>query len=185
MEPIATTRRYDGAAMLLHWLSAALVAALFGTGLVMTRLGAGSADQFMLYQLHKALGVTLLLLTLLRGAWRAIRPPPLWPPALPQSARVVARLAHGMLYLCLVAAPLAGWALVSVSPFNIPTSLFGLATWPHLPVLSELDAASRALVAPVVSWVHAILAYVLAGLVVLHSAAALWHGSPVLESAVF
>jgi len=166
--------------MSLHWLSVALVVALFGTGLVMTRLAPGSADQFALYQLHKALGVTLLLLTLLRCARRAIRSPPPWPSVVSPSSRVAARLAHGMLYLCLIATPLAGWALVSVSPFNIETSLFGLATWPHLPVLSELDSASRAQIAPVVSRIHAVLAYLFAGLVALHSTAALWHGRPVL-----
>jgi cytochrome b561 len=53
-------------------------------------------------------------------------------------------------------------------------------TWPHLPILSDLAPASRALIEPVVSRIHAALAYALAGLVLLHSAAALWHGSPVL-----
>jgi cytochrome b561 len=181
MEPMAApARRYDGAAILLHWSSVALVAALVGTGLVMTRLTAGSADQFALYQLHKALGVTLLLTTLLRCAWRVIRPPPPLPSVLSTTARAAARLGHVLLYLCLAAVPLAGWALVSASPLAIPTSLFGLATWPHLPVLSDLDPASRGRLAPVLARAHAMLAYALVGLVALHSAAALWHGRPVL-----
>jgi cytochrome b561 len=87
---------------------------------------------------------------------------------------------HVVLYLCLIAVPLAGWALVSSSTFNIQTSVFGLATWPHLPVLSDLDPASRARLEPILSRVHIALAYVLAGLVLLHSAAAIWHGRDVL-----
>jgi cytochrome b561 len=179
--PVATTpRRYDGFAMSLHWLSAALVFALLATGLVMTRLAAGSADQFALYQLHKSLGVTLLLLTVLRCAWRSRRRPPPLPAHVSAAARSAAKLMHVVLYFCLVAVPLAGWALVSSSTFNIQTSVFGLATWPHLPVLSDLDPGSRARFEPILSRVHMTLAYVFAGLVLLHSAAAIWHGRPVL-----
>jgi cytochrome b561 len=177
---VSASRRYDSISMSLHWLTAALVFSLIATGLIMTRLQAGSADQFAFYQLHKALGVVLLLLTALRGAWRAMRPPPPWPPEVPHPGRLAARIVQAALYLCLVAVPIAGWALVSASPFNIPTSLFGLATWPHLPVLSDLDRASRARIEPVLSRVHAILAYGLATLVLLHSAAAIWHGRSML-----
>jgi cytochrome b561 len=177
---VSALHRYDGVALSLHWLSAALALTLITTGLIMTRLGAGSAGQFALYQLHKELGVTLLLLTALRAAWRAMRPPPPWPPEVPHARRTGARLVHAALYLGLLAVPIAGWALVSASAFNIPTSLFGFATWPHLPVLSDLDAASRARIEPVLSRVHAILAYGLATLVLLHSAAAIWHGRSVL-----
>lgn len=181
---VCVSRRYDGVAMSLHWLSAVLVLSLIATGLIMTRLQAGSADQFALYQLHKALGVVLLLLTALRGAWRATRPPPPWPPGVPHPGRLAARIVHAALYFCLVAAPIAGWALVSASTINIPTSLFGLATWPHLPVLSGLDPVSRATIEPILSRTHAIFAYGLATLVLLHSAAAIWHGRTVLARMV-
>jgi cytochrome b561 len=176
---IAAACRYDGAAMLFHWLSAVLVLALIAIGFVMTRLTAGGADQFTLYQLHKSLGVMLLLLTALRFVWRATRQSPPWPSGSLHRGRA-AGLMHRVLYVCLFAVPLAGWALVSASTLNIPTTLFGLVTLPHFPVLSDLDPASRARVEPVFSRAHAILAYVLAGLVLLHSAAAIWHGRPVL-----
>jgi cytochrome b561 len=172
--------RYDGFAMALHWLSVALVFALLATGPVMTRLTPGGADQFALYQLHKSLGVTLLLLTVVRWAWRWHRRPPLLPAHVSAVVSSAAELMHVLLYVFLVAVPLAGWALVSSSTLNIQTSMFGLATWPHLPVLSDLDPESRARIEPVLSRVHMTFAYVFAGLVLLHSAAAIWHGRPVM-----
>jgi len=167
-----------------HWLTFALASGLMASGLIMTRMAPGSADQFGLYQLHKALGVTLLVLVVARIAWRLMRHPPPWPSAVPPLARAFARVVHATLYLCLIAVPLAGWALVSTSTFNVPTSLFGLGTWPHLPVLSDLDAAGRARIEPILARAHAILAYGLAGLVLLHSGAALWHGKAVLSRMV-
>jgi cytochrome b561 len=181
---VAAACRYDGAAMIFHWLSAVLVLALIAIGFVMTRLTAGGADQFTLYQFHKSLGFMLLLLTTLRVVWRATRQSPPWPFGALHRGRAAARLLHGVLYVCLFVVPLAGWALVSASTLNIPTTLFGLVTLPHLPILSDLASPSRARVEPVLSRVHAILAYVLAGLVLLHSSAAIWHGRPVLARMV-
>lgn len=173
-------RRHGGVAMAFHWASLVLVVALIATGVVMTRLTPGGVDQFALYQLHKAIGVCVLLLTMARIAWRLAAPRPPWPPELPPRARAIAQGVHVGLYVLLVAVPIAGWTLVSASTFNIPTSLFGVTTWPHLPVLSDLDPASRARIEPVLSRGHVVLAYILAGLVLLHGAAALWHGRPIL-----
>jgi cytochrome b561 len=184
-EPVGhRSDHYGGPEMALHWLSATLVVSLLGSGLVMTRLGAGSADQFAAYQLHKALGITLLLVTTVRYALRVTRQAPKDPPALPRAARVAARIVHRALYVALVTVPLFGWALVSVSTFNVPTSLFGLVTWPHLPVLPDLDRDLRVQLEPVLATWHKALAYGLAALVLLHSAAAIWHGRPVLARMV-
>lgn len=150
----------------------------------MTRLPPGSGDQFALYRLHKAVGVTLLLVVVARIGWRLARAAPAWPPGVPPLARAAARAVHTALYLSLVAVPLAGWALVSASTIRIPTSVFGLATWPDLPVLSDLDLAGRARVQPLLAQAHALLAYGFIGLVFLHGAAALWHGRRILARMV-
>jgi cytochrome b561 len=78
-----------------------------------------------------------------------------------------------MAALCLMLVlPLTGWALVSVSPFNLPTVLYGLVPWPHLPVLPELE--DKAPVEAVMKLVHGKLAWLLTALV-LHAGAALRH----------
>ena len=63
--------------------------------------------------------------------------------------------------------------LVSASPLNIPTILYGVIPWPHLPVFSTL--ADKAHVAPVLGLIHAYGAYVLLALLLLHAGAALRH----------
>ena len=54
-------RRYGAVAKSLHWIAAALFVALFMLGWTMTELPLG-AEKFERYNLHKSVGVTVLLL---------------------------------------------------------------------------------------------------------------------------
>jgi cytochrome b561 len=170
-----TSRRYTRTAIVLHWTIASLVVGLLATGWWMTRLPTGSELQFALFQLHKSLGVTTLLLSLARLGWRmAVAPPP----AAPGGARwahAAARIVHDALLALTIATPLAGWAVVSASIWNIPTLLFGIVPWPHLPLLAELAPETKRSAAPVLAMSHAVLAYSAAALAALHAGAALFH----------
>jgi cytochrome b561 len=167
--------RYGTVAMALHWLTALGILTLIVLGLAMTRMPPGSLRQFSWYQLHKSVGITVLVLTLLRVAWRlGHRPPPL-PPGMAAVERLAARGTHLAFYLLLLGMPLTGWALVSASPFNLPTVLYGVLPLPHLPVLSTLAPADKAPVANVFASVHDAAAFVLIALLGLHVAAALFH----------
>lgn len=136
--------RYDGIAMSLHWLMAAAILGLLVLGFVMKGLPPGSAQQFKFYQLHKSVGMTVFLLAALRLAWRlGHRPPPL-PAAMGPGERLLAHGGHWALYALMFAMPLAGWAVVSTSPYNIPTFLFGVVGLPHLPLPKELSDLSKA-----------------------------------------
>jgi cytochrome b561 len=159
--------------MLLHWLIAAAIFGQIALGLAMTRQGLPLMRQFQLYQLHKSVGITILLLVVLRVLWRlGHRPPPL-PPAMPALERRAAGGAHLLLYALILGLPLTGWAVVSASPFNIPTVLYGVVPWPHLPVLPELHDKAPAEAA--LKAVHAYGAWVLIVLVAVHIAAAFRH----------
>ncbi|GJD49665.1 Cytochrome b561 [Methylobacterium crusticola] len=173
MQSAATPRRYTTVAILLHWLIALGVLGMIGIGLAMTRGGLAPMRQFQLYQWHKSLGITVLLLAVLRVAWRLLHRPPPLPAAMPRAERRAASAAHGLLYLLLLGLPLTGWAVVSASPFNIPTVLYGLVPWPHLPVLSDLP--NKAPVEAALKLVHGYGAWVLIGLLLLHLGAALRH----------
>jgi len=135
---MSTTQRYDNVAMSLHWLSAVAVVALFGIGWVMTDLKPGSPLQFSLYQAHKSIGMTVLVLTILRLGWRAFHRAPALPDQMPVWEQRLAHLGHFGLYGLLAAMPLVGWAIVSTSRFNLPTVLFGLIPLPHLTFLMEI-----------------------------------------------
>ena len=167
-----SARRYSAVAILLHWASALGVIALIGMGLIMTHAGLAPMRQFQLYQWHKSVGVTVLGLTILRVLWRLTHRPPPHPAGMPARERVAASTAHGLLYLLLVGLPLTGWAVVSLSPFNIPTVLFGVVPWPHLP-LAELVPNPAA--EGFLKLVHAYGAWLLTALLILHVAAALRH----------
>jgi len=164
--------RYHLVAIILHWVIALGILVLIAMGLAMTHLGLAPLLKFQLYQLHKSIGITVLLAVLLRLAWRlSHRPPPL--PAMPPLEKAAAEGTHGMLYLLMLVIPLTGWALVSVSPFNLPTVLYGLVPWPHLPVFPDL--VNKAEVEAVVKFIHGKLAWALTAIVALHAGAALRH----------
>ena len=169
----ASSLRYDGVAIALHWVTALAVVGLIAMGLIMTDLPRGSALQFTLFQLHKSVGVSVLGLTLMRFAWRlAHRPPPL-PDEMPVWEKRAAEAGHVGLYVLLFGLPLSGWAMVSASPLNIPTVLYGVFPWPHLPIFSTL--ADKKPVAQALENVHSAAAWVLIALLVVHVGAALRH----------
>ena len=165
--------RYTRVAIAFHWAIAALVLALLGIGLAMTHADLAPMRRFQLYQWHKSVGLTVLVLSLLRLGWRAFHRPPPLPAAMPALERGAAHLAHAVLYALIIAMPLVGWALVSASPFNIPTVLYGVVPWPHLPIVTDLP--NKAAVEAGLKLVHASGAWFLIALLVLHAGAALRH----------
>lgn len=171
--PSAPPARFTTTAIALHWLVALGIAVLTVIGLVMVHAGLAPMRLFQLYQLHKSIGVLVLLTVALRIAWRLGHSPPELPATMPAAEKAAASASHLLLYALLFAVPLTGWALVSSSPLNIPTVLFGVVRWPDLPVLPTL--ASKAHAEAMLKEVHAYASYVLIALAALHAAAALRH----------
>ena len=164
---------YGLIAIVLHWLIAIAIIGLLGLGTIMVDLRKSDPSTFELYQLHKSIGITVLVLSLARLGWRiANQVPPLPSTLRPWEVRL-ARLTHVGFYILMIAMPLSGWMMVSASPWNIPTVLYGVVELPHLPVLETLPdkkAAEGALKS-----VHELLAWGAAGLLALHVAGALKH----------
>jgi cytochrome b561 len=165
--------RYGAVAMILHWLVALGILALIVIGLIMTHAGLGPMTKFRLYQLHKSVGVTVLLAAALRILWQLTHRPPPLPDGMPLTERKAAAGAHLGLYVLMLFLPLTGWALVSASPLNIPTILFGLVPWPHLPVLSALE--NKAPVEHALKLLHGRGAWLLIVLIAVHAGAVLRH----------
>jgi cytochrome b561/polyisoprenoid-binding protein YceI len=163
--------RYSIGAIVLHWTIAALIIAQIPLG---WQMGIDkSPKSFALFQLHKSIGITILLLTLARIAWRLThRPPPLtvhgWEAGL-------ARFIHTLFYVLLLGLPLTGWLMVSLSPTHIPTLLFGIVPWPNLPVVGSLDQAVRHALHEIGEQSHRIMAYTIFAAFLLHIAGALKH----------
>ena len=165
----AAPRRYTPTAMLLHWVLGLALIGLFGFGLYMTGLPF-SPQRLKFYNWHKWAGVTLLALSVLRLLWRLTHRPPALPArvqdAMPGWQKLAHHATHHLLYLLFFAVPLTGWAYSSAAGF--PIVFLGLWQLPDfVPVSKELAEAIK-------PW-HQAAAFAMAGLVVLHVAAALKH----------
>ena len=165
--------RYTLVAIILHWVMALGIILLAGIGIAMTRLQLDPLRLFQLYQLHKSIGITILLAAILRLAWRLVNKPPALPHSMTRIARKAAEGSHLLLYGFLILLPLSGWALVSASVLDIPTVLYGVLPWPHLPVLSTL--ADKKPVEDALKVIHGYAAWALMALVIAHAGAALHH----------
>ena len=165
--------RYDQVAMALHWVIAIAIIAMLISGAVMVEMPFGD-QKFQLYQLHKSLGVTIIVATVLRLGWRLMNPPP---PALPgpRWEKAAAAATHWAFYGLMIALPVSGWLMVSASPFNIPTNVWGLFELPHLPALADLPADAKPAAEGQLKSVHYFAGLAMAALFVLHVGAALRH----------
>jgi cytochrome b561 len=157
---IHPTERYSTGAIWFHWIIAVLVIANIVIGLLHETLLRGTLN------LHKSIGLTVLVLTIGRILWRlAHRPPPL-PHYVAGWQRHAAHGMYWIFYALLLIMPLTGWAMSS-GPKRHPLQWFGLFDWPYLPV----DAGT----ADVTHTSHVLLGYLMAVLVVIHIVAALRH----------
>jgi cytochrome b561 len=160
-----TATRYTRVAIALHWLVALLIFAAFPLGLYMHDLPL-SPRKLQLYSYHKWIGICVLLLLVVRMAWRAThRPPPLLP-GMPRWQELVAHGVHHGLYLLMLAVPLSGWLMSSALGF--PVVLFGKLPLPDL--IGKDKVLGEAL-----KEVHETLNYGLLLLVLAHVAGALKH----------
>jgi len=157
--------RYTRTAIGLHWLVALLLLALFSVGLYMTGLKL-SPQKLQIYSWHKWAGVTVFLLVLVRLVWRIGHRPPAQPAGTPHWQRLAAEGTHHLLYLLMIAIPLSGWLMSSAKGFQ--TVWFGVLPLP------DLLAKDKAL-GDLLATVHQALNYTLAGLVLIHAAAAFKH----------
>ena len=159
--------RYSRGAIILHWLIALLIIGNFVGAWMSEDL---PRDQkFVMMGYHKANGILILLLTLVRIGWRFThRPPPLLE-SLKAWEAALAKVTHTLFYLLMLAVPLAGWGLHSAFGKGKPVSMFGLFDFPALPVGS--DKATIGLFHDL----HEVTATAMLALFVLHVAAALKH----------
>ncbi|HSZ74225.1 MAG TPA: cytochrome b [Rhizomicrobium sp.] len=167
--------RYGTVAMTLHWLIAAGIIFMLCFGLYIALLPHGDPSLFPLVQLHKSIGLTILVLSLLRVMWRLINPVPPLPDTLSPALKVVARATHVFLYFLILAIPLSGWAMVSAARLPFPTMYFGLFEWPHISFIASLPLDAKTVARHTFSTTHLVLAIMTAVLLVLHVGAALQH----------
>jgi len=149
---------------LVHWIMALAIPAMFALGLWMVTLNYYSPYYRTAPDIHRSVGMLLLILLVLRFLWRLANPKPddaeLWP-----LERVASRTVHWGFYPLLFALMASGY-LISTADGR-PIQVFNWFSVPSLIHKKGLEDAAGE--------VHEVLAYVTMLLVVLHAAAALKH----------
>ena len=110
---------YTRVATVLHWLVALGVLTQFGLGWWMRSLPDKTGEQAYWFNLHKSIGLTVLMLVLLMLAWRLMNPPPALPASMPAWQRLAAKACHYGLYLCVLVMPITGYMGSSFTRFPI------------------------------------------------------------------
>ncbi|EPE97815.1 cytochrome b [Rhizobium grahamii] len=159
------TTHFSTLQRLLHWLMAiGILTMLFvGVGMVST-----IGRQYVpLLVTHKTLGIAILVLALVRLVVRFISGAPPLPADLPEPMKLAAYLSHVALYALMIGMPLIGWAMMSAAGY--PIVLYGGL---RLPAIVPQSDSLHALL-----WsAHFYLAFAFFALVLMHLAAALFHG---------
>ena len=156
--------RFSGFARLLHWTMAAMILAMLFIGIFMvSTVGPAYLE---LVDLHRPLGIAILLLAAVRLANRFLVAPPPLPGTLGAVEKFAAHASHVALYALMIAMPLIGWAMLSAA--GEPVTMWqGFS----LPAILPKDPALFA----ILRGTHTVLALVLFATILAHIAAALLH----------
>ncbi|AUZ55589.1 cytochrome b [Stenotrophomonas acidaminiphila] len=133
-----TPDRWGSVSKSLHWLIALLILALGIVGLLMGELPK-TPKYFWVYTAHKSIGITVLVLVVLRLLWRLYAGAPRPVPGTPGWQERIAGATHWLLYVMMFAIPLSGWLYDSASGLR-PFKLFGLLEMPKLVAPDERAA---------------------------------------------
>jgi cytochrome b561 len=159
-----TTVRWGSVAQILHWLIVALIIVQVILALMAAQLH-GMPKLAMLAR-HKSVGITILMLAVVRLLWRLVNPTPPLPLTLKPYERFLANFTHAALYFLIFAMPLTGWIMTSARGFPV--------SWFNLFQLPDLVAKNRPLYEAMLQ-THEALAWTLGAVATLHLVAALKH----------
>ena len=157
--------RYSIVAMIFHWTIAVMV--IWNWRLAARAEHATREQAMALFADHKALGITILALSLLRLLWRLGHKVPPLPSNYATWERLLARTTHVLFYVLLIGLPVGGWLANSLAGREI--DMFGLFTIPPLSVGRNGELAGR------IFDVHAAGGTFMVYLIALHILGALKH----------
>lgn len=178
--------RYTKTAIVLHWLIALAIFAMFALGWYMSELPKEAPKQMAFdlfdlgvytwqlaeeasprtfyFNLHKSIGVTLLALIAIRVLWRVTHRPPALLSSYKAWEKKLATGTHHLLYLLMVAMPLSGLIMAVNSKYGVK--------WFGMDFIGGLD---NSVVRDLFKEVHETVGALLLIVVILHIAGALKH----------
>jgi len=178
--------RYTKPAVILHWLIALVVIAMFALGWYMTELPKEAAKQTAFdlfdlgvytwhlaeeasprnfyFNLHKSIGVTLLALIALRVLWRASHRPPALLTSYKAWEKKLATGMHHLLYLLMVAMPVSGLIMAMSGKYGVK--------WFGIDIIAGLDNST---LRDIFKEAHEIIGVIFLIAIILHILGALKH----------
>ena len=167
MDTTQAQARYSRGAIALHWIIALLIMGNFIGAWVSEDMPRPEKIEMMGY--HKAFGMLILGLTVVRIVWRLTHRPPPLVETLKAWEAALAKVTHGLFYFLMLAVPAAGWGLHSAFNKGKPIDFLGLFPIPALPVGSDKPTVGM------FHELHEVFATLMLVLFVLHVGAALKH----------
>ena len=157
---------YDPAQRGFHWVMAAIILAAIGLGVWARLLPPGGGIRPQLLDLHKSLGMTALILVVLRLAWRAMRGEPAYRQQPDPLTHTAAQAAHWGLYALMIFMPVTGYVFSGAGGHDV--SWFGLFSFPV--VVAQDNPTSH-----LAQSMHYYGAWIIGGVLTLHILAVVWH----------
>ena len=156
--------KYNLSIIIIHWVMALLVISMISSGFYMTNLSTSNEFKFTLYTAHKACGITILILVIIRLIFRIFTYIPPFPTNFSKLTVYMSKTVHFCLYSLMAIVPLSGYIMSSASSREIKY-LF------HIPLLikhnKELASTARE--------IHSLLAYFIIFLICLHIVGVIKH----------
>ncbi|MEL7537025.1 MAG: cytochrome b [Pseudomonadota bacterium] len=159
-----TKLAYGAIARWIHWSMAIAIIAMFALGIWMRQLGYYDAWYTKAPDIHRSVGIVLLVALVIRLVWRLTNPSPS-NDQLPRAERIAASTTHWIFYVLLFVLMLAGYLISTADGRSI--DVFGLVTVPSMYEQKGLEQLAGI--------AHEYLAYALMALVAVHAIAALKH----------
>lgn len=161
-------KQYTNIAKSLHWLVAGLIVSQYVLAELAEKAKENDQilDQLALLANHKSIGITILVLALIRLVYRFKNPAPALPSSMSAWQVQASKASHFLLYGFLFALPITGWLMSSAKSYSV--SYFNLLALPDFIAPNERLAEQ-------LQAAHYYLGEALFYIALLHVAAALKH----------
>lgn len=160
-----TEDSYGTIAKLFHWIIALAIISLITVGFTMSSM-APSPDKYELYGMHKASGVMVLMLVILRLIWKFSNKSVLPPAGFPKILALAAASGHFMLYAFMFMMPVSGLLMSYFGGHDV--NVFGMFT-----IEAVLEKNSQ--LSGLFHEIHTIGIWAFIAVIVMHVGAALYH----------
>lgn len=174
MQNLNHNQRYTKPIIFLHWFTVLLMIAVYATIELRVIYPKGTEPREFLKALHFMFGLAVLVTVVLRAYFRVTSTAPKIVPPPGRIATALAHFMHLILYIFMIALPIAGWLMLSAAGKTIP--FFGLE-------LPPLIAENKAL-AKEIKQIHQTVGNIGYFLIAFHAAAALFHHYVMRDNAI-